>query len=403
MRSGKLNILITSIDNPYLRGGSGGKQTHIRLFASGLEALGHQVRILYPSNSNIILWYILKVIEKFAKSILGEGTGIILRYYFSDVTIATRAFFLFLFQKIDYVIAQDSNSVYYSAKIAKIISPFTGVCMTVHGYATREAISRGMIKKNSSAEKSMKKLEQRGYSVVDKFIAVDTRIANYLKTLGHNAIKIQFNAIDEQAFQPISDADKLPIRRKYSIGKDRIVILIPRRLVPKNGPYVALDAAKLAKDKSMDNLLFVFAGNGPEFENMQIFIRENAIHDLVLMLGNIPHAEMKNVVSMSDIVMVPSVSSYGVEEATSLAALEGMACKKIVLVSNVGGLPEIVKNGDTGFVFEEKQAEAIIQLITYTLKNPTPIETMKDNAFRYIQDNHKYVNHANKIMTYFSS
>ncbi len=61
---------------------------------------------------------------------------------------------------------------------------------------------------------------------------------------------------------------------------------------------------------------------------------------------------------MSDIVAIPSLM-----EAISLSALEGMACGKIIIGTNVGGFPQIIKNTENGFLVEPEDEEKLAQII----------------------------------------
>jgi glycosyltransferase involved in cell wall biosynthesis len=79
---------------------------------------------------------------------------------------------------------------------------------------------------------------------------------------------------------------------------------------------------------------------------------------------------MHNLYEASDIVLIPSVHSHGVEEATSISALEAMSCRSPVIASAIGGLKEILIDGEDGLLVEEKNKEALAQAISLLLKDP---------------------------------
>ncbi len=71
--------------------------------------------------------------------------------------------------------------------------------------------------------------------------------------------------------------------------------------------------------------------------NIEQAISKFNLHSNVKMLGSVPHEKMKDLYGIADIVLVPSVHSYGVEEATSISALEAMGSSAPVIAGAVGG------------------------------------------------------------------
>ncbi|WDU83962.1 glycosyltransferase [Caloramator sp. Dgby_cultured_2] len=98
-------------------------------------------------------------------------------------------------------------------------------------------------------------------------------------------------------------------------------------------------------------------GDGIEKQNIISFINEHNLINYVKLLGPISHDKVYDFFKVSKIVLIPSIKSNLVEEATSLAALEGMACGKIVIASNIGGLKEIIVNNKNGYLFQQKTLE----------------------------------------------
>jgi len=123
----------------------------------------------------------------------------------------------------------------------------------------------------------------------------------------------------------------------------------------------------------------------------------------VLLLGNVAHEKMSDYFRLSDIIIIPSVTTSGVQEATSLAALEGMACLKNVIVSNVGGLKEIVKHDQTGFIVPEQNEELLANQILWIIKNPEHSQNIAQAGYNCVKENHTYINHAKQVLDFFKS
>jgi len=88
---------------------------------------------------------------------------------------------------------------------------------------------------------------------------------------------------------------------------------------------------------------------------------ELGVADRVSFLGARPHGEMPGLLSSGDLAVIPSLM-----EATSVAALEAMACELPVAASRVGGLPEIVDD-DVGGLFEPADIDSLARTVVALL------------------------------------
>jgi len=229
-------------------------------------------------------------------------------------------------------------------------------------------------------------------------ITVDTRLKNYvINELGFsekNIVVIQ-NAVDTVRFCPVDGKTKSELRAKLGLPVDRIVVLVPRRLVPKNGVTFAAQAAKNLDD---GRFFFVFLGDGPQRESILKIIEGT---NNVLVLPAVPNSKIHSYYQASDVVLVPSVASNDVQEATSLSMLEGMACGKVVVCSNIGGMAEVVKDGVNGFLVEEGSVESICDKLLYIERNTEIASNIGQIARTYVEKNHSYLEHSRKIMVLY--
>ncbi|MFN0086694.1 MAG: N-acetyl-alpha-D-glucosaminyl L-malate synthase BshA [Blastocatellia bacterium] len=87
----------------------------------------------------------------------------------------------------------------------------------------------------------------------------------------------------------------------------------------------------------------VMCGDGPERASAERLAREYGLADEVLFVGQVPN--IADYLSVADLLLMPSET-----ESFGLAALEAMACEVPVIATHVGGLPEVVLDGETGFL-----------------------------------------------------
>ncbi len=198
-----------------------------------------------------------------------------------------------------------------------------------------------------------------------KFItAPSNELADFKGIRNENTYSFLSNGVDVKKFLPVTEIEKNNLRDKYNIPKDRVVIICPRRWAPTKGVIYLVKAIDiLINQYNIDNISFVFAGNDyldyPEYRDEILnIIKNKSLREYVYLQGNIDYKIMNELIKMSDIVAIPSLM-----EAISLSALEGMACGKIIIGTNVGGFPQIIKNTENGFLVEPEDEEKLAQII----------------------------------------
>lgn len=138
-------------------------------------------------------------------------------------------------------------------------------------------------------------------------------------------------------------------------------LVVPRRLFPKNGVEFFVRAMPLIAERA--DVTAMVIGDGPERTRLEGLAVELGVGDRIKFLGARPHAEMPKLLS-GDLAVFPSLV-----EATSVAALECMACGLPVAASAVGGLPEIVDDA-VGGLFPPGNAQAMADKVLELLSDP---------------------------------
>lgn len=114
-------------------------------------------------------------------------------------------------------------------------------------------------------------------------------------------------------------------------------------------------------------------GEGPDLDTVKSILQGSGYeHDLVCW-GL--HHNVAPLLAQTDLLLMTSLS-----ESFCLAALEAMACGVPVLATNVGGLPEVVIHGQTGYLFPSSDQEAAIQMAVRLLSNPGQHQAMRAMA-----------------------
>ena len=114
--------------------------------------------------------------------------------------------------------------------------------------------------------------------------------------------------------------------------------------------------------RQRDDVFFIIGGEGPALSAV-----DGGRDKKVVFLGKIAHEEMPGYLNRSKLVVLPS---YG--EGLPNIVLEAMACGAIVLATPVGGVPDLIKDGDTGFIMQDNSPECIAGNIIRALEHPDP-------------------------------
>jgi glycosyltransferase involved in cell wall biosynthesis len=172
---------------------------------------------------------------------------------------------------------------------------------------------------------------------------IDTVVADLLP--GSFTLPI-VNGIDTETFKAVTPSLPRP--------NGEFVIVCPRRLVEKNGAEFLVRALEHLEGFPVKVYM---AGDGPLREHLENLAVRLGVRDRLVFMGSVANTDMPAVFSSADLVVVPSLV-----EATSIAALEAMACERIVAASRVGGLPEIIDDR-VGILFPPAEPEAIADAV----------------------------------------
>ena len=173
----------------------------------------------------------------------------------------------------------------------------------------------------------------------------------------------------------------------FKIKKDlrdkRNLIGYTGRLSPEKGVMNFAKAVPLIL-KERNDLEFLIGGDGPLFNEIKDELKNNGSYDKVEFTGWIPHDELPNYMNELKLIILPSYS-----EGLPAIVQEGMACGVVILATPVGGIPDLIKDGKTGFILENNSPECIAENVIRVLEHPNLEEIVK-NARKFIEDEYSY-------------
>jgi L-malate glycosyltransferase len=200
-------------------------------------------------------------------------------------------------------------------------------------------------------------------------------------------IETVYNFIDERVYHRI---DARNLKEKLQIHKDEKVIIHVSNFRPvKKVPDVVKAFSKVIKHIPAKLLL---VGDGPEMSVVCNLVTELGLRDKVLFLGKQDNVE--ELYSLSDLMLLLSE-----KESFGLVALEAMACGVPCIGTNIGGIPEVIEDGENGFTCFVGDIETIADKAITLLKDSDVHERFSSNAVKTVQEKFR----ADQIVSQYES
>ena len=184
--------------------------------------------------------------------------------------------------------------------------------------------------------------------------------------------------VDCQVFRP---AERINATSVVTLG-------FVKRLKPHYGPEYLIRAMGLIAAKHPQTKLLM-AGSGEMRGQLEALTRQLGLTQNVSFLGAIEHHRVPELLKNVDIFVMPSIW-----EGFGVAAVEAEAMEIPVVATRVGGVPEVVLDGETGILVEPGNSEQLAQAILKLIENPTLRRQMGKRGRRHVLANYRWEDNA---------
>ena len=169
------------------------------------------------------------------------------------------------------------------------------------------------------------------------------------------------------------------LRRRYGIGKDDFTMAITARIknLYNKGHEDLLQIMHKHPNAAKWHLIVI--GKGKSLSKLKHKIKEYGLQEHVHCVGGVDVDDVQNYVSICDAVVLPSYF-----ETFGLAIAEGMMMGKAGVAYDIGGLPEIIKNGENGFLVKHKDIDELYNRLEQLADDRNLCKTMGKNAHEYV-------------------
>ena len=213
----------------------------------------------------------------------------------------------------------------------------------------------------------------------DKIICVSNYVKQHALELGFTKDKLVtlYTGIDSKKFTPNPEVRKL-LRQQYGIDDDTLVLGIVSRIknFKQKGHGDLLDLFSSFPEAKSWKLIVVGKGNG--LIPFKLKAKKLGLENNIICLGH--RTDVEYVCNAIDILVLPTMM-----ETFGLVIAEAMALGKPAVVYSVGGTPEVVVDGKTGYLIEHKNITAMYKAIKKLADNKKLLEAMGQNASQWVR------------------
>ncbi len=195
------------------------------------------------------------------------------------------------------------------------------------------------------------------------------------------------------AYEHFIDFDKFKIKKKFDERADLVGYI--GRLSEEKG---VLNFVKAIPEilGERNRIKFLIGGDGQLREEVEGYLEKENLNDKVELTGWIPHDELPDYLNELKLLVIPSYTESG-----PLIALEAISCGTPILATSVGHIPDIVKDGYTGFIMENNSPECIAENVIRALNHPN-LEQITRNARNLIEREFTYEKAAERYRVILS-
>lgn len=300
------------------------------------------------------------VVDSYSKSKLSESYDFV--YIFShhggnkliDIIIYIKALIALLFNlvsghKVYHLHMSMRGSFVRKYIMTKLIQLFSAkVIIHLHGSEFKNYY-------NSSSERLRSRIKDL-FETAERTIVLSESWKSFILSIAPNSrVTVVNNFVEEIQQQPIERSNEITFLFMGNVGS-------------RKGAFELIEAfCKLQVDVPVK---LIMCGDG-DLDRARALINANSAERKIELVGWVDAAERSKYYSIADVVILPSHN-----EGLPMTILEAMSCKKVVIATPVGGIPEVIENGVNGILVEPGNIESIIDGMKYA------IGVVNDSNFR---------------------
>ncbi|TSD03037.1 MAG: group 1 glycosyl transferase [Parcubacteria group bacterium Athens0714_26] len=234
-------------------------------------------------------------------------------------------------------------------------------------------IITGLGKKFTYTDKLLKYITTACISTTNAVTEYATKVIKFPR---RKIFEIPTNLVDKRKFE--KEIDKSVLKNELNISPDAKIVINIGRLVVQKGQKALLDAIPLILKEKL-NTYFVIVGSGSQEEALKLQAKNLGVEDKVRFLGS--RLDTPELLRSSDVFAFPSIW-----EGQGLILFEAFFSRIPIVASNTGGIPDVVKDNETGILVRPGDADDLAKNILRVLDDPDFGARLAQTAYEKYKD-----------------
>ena len=210
-----------------------------------------------------------------------------------------------------------------------------------------------------------------------KIIAVSKAARAFIEHFTDTPVEVIPNGVDDKLFTPNWNKEEL----KAQFGIEGKVVLYVSRMSYRKGPHVLLNAFSKIEDATL-----IMVGSGEILPFLKAQAKFLGIEDRVKFMGYVESATLPRIFGMADVFVLPSITA----EAFGIVILEAMASGLPVVATNVGGIPEIIRESESGLLVSPGNELELRNAIEKLLLDDDLREWLGNNGRKAVEEKYSW-------------
>lgn len=215
----------------------------------------------------------------------------------------------------------------------------------------------------------------------------------YINNLGfneHNVLAVP-NGVNIAEFDSITNEEVYEIKKQYNLKKT-FNVLFAGRIVQVKGIDLLIEGIFKLNNPSLRLIIA-----GPDFgalTELQELSKRLSLMDEIIFTGVLERRKLCALIKSCDVLVLPS---YG-GEAFGIVLAEAMACNKPVIGSKTGGIPEIIREGENGFLFDIGSVEQLSERINLLYRDRSLCRELGEKGRKIVEKYYTWEKVANTYL-----
>ena len=259
------------------------------------------------------------------------------------------------------------------------------VVYEVRAFWEDAAVDHGTSRENGLRYRVSHALETQAFRQADHITTICEGLRRDIvgRGIAEDRVTVIPNAVDAERFQLGGQPGK---QLQTDLGLDGCRVLgFLGSFYAYEGLNLLLDAFPLISEQAPD-VRILLVGGGPQEDNLREQARQLGIADRVVFTGRVPHDQVQRYYDLVDLLVYPRLSMRLTELVTPLKPLEAMAQGRLLVASDVGGHKELIRHGETGWLFTAGDPQALARTVLDTLDRQNVWQQVRAAGRRYVEE-----------------